>query len=72
MSLRDPADDRDMPPNGNDFVSALCLRGVRKVDSTSLISPLLLFSRGSSPFFFLSLSVGDTERMEGSCLGRTT
>ncbi|KAI9513488.1 tRNA-guanine(15) transglycosylase-like protein [Russula earlei] len=31
MSLRDPADDRDMPPNGNDFVSALCLRGVRKV-----------------------------------------
>ncbi|KAI0252832.1 tRNA-guanine(15) transglycosylase-like protein [Lactifluus subvellereus] len=30
MSLRDPADDRDMPPNGNDFVSALCLRGVRK------------------------------------------
>ena len=34
MSLRDPADDRDMPPNGNDFVSALCLRGVRKVDQT--------------------------------------
>jgi len=31
MSLREPADDRDMPPNGNDFVSALCLRGVRKV-----------------------------------------
>lgn len=31
MSLRDPADDRDMPPNGNVFVSALCLRGVRKV-----------------------------------------
>ncbi|KAI9438258.1 hypothetical protein H4582DRAFT_250620 [Lactarius indigo] len=31
LSLRDPADDRDMPPNGNSFVSALCLRGVRKV-----------------------------------------
>ncbi|KAH9974314.1 tRNA-guanine(15) transglycosylase-like protein [Lactifluus volemus] len=31
MTLRDPADDRDMPPNGNDFVSALCLHGVRKV-----------------------------------------
>lgn len=31
MSLRDPADNRDMPPNGNDFVSALCLRGIRKV-----------------------------------------
>ncbi|KAI9438255.1 tRNA-guanine(15) transglycosylase-like protein [Lactarius indigo] len=30
LSLRDPADDRDMPPNGNSFVSALCLRGVRK------------------------------------------
>jgi hypothetical protein len=31
MTLRDPADDRDMPPNGNDVVSALCLHGVRKV-----------------------------------------
>jgi hypothetical protein len=47
MSLRDPADDRDMPPNGNDFVSALCLRGVRKVRTHhsmflyySLMSPL--------------------------------
>ncbi|KAH9034992.1 tRNA-guanine(15) transglycosylase-like protein [Lactarius pseudohatsudake] len=30
LLLRDPADDRDMPPNGNSFVSALCLRGVRK------------------------------------------
>ncbi len=37
MSLRDPADDRDMPPNGNDFVSALCLRGVRKVGTTLLL-----------------------------------
>ena len=36
MSLRDPADDRDMPTNGNDFVSALCLRGVRKVELSLL------------------------------------
>ncbi|KAF8653657.1 hypothetical protein AX16_003808 [Volvariella volvacea WC 439] len=31
MSLRDPSDGREMPPNGNKHVSALCLRGVRKV-----------------------------------------
>jgi hypothetical protein len=34
MSLRDPADDREMPPNGQDHVSAYCIRGVKKVSST--------------------------------------
>ncbi|TFY53911.1 hypothetical protein EVG20_g9919, partial [Dentipellis fragilis] len=31
MALRDPFDGREMPPNGKDFVSAYCMRGVRKV-----------------------------------------
>ena len=31
MSIRDPDDAREMPTNGNDHVSANCLRGVRKV-----------------------------------------
>ncbi|KAI1790759.1 tRNA-guanine(15) transglycosylase-like protein [Ganoderma leucocontextum] len=32
LTLRDPSDGRKMPPNGNDFVSAQCTRGVRKVN----------------------------------------
>ncbi|KAG5644845.1 hypothetical protein DXG03_007574 [Asterophora parasitica] len=32
LVLRDPYDTRDIPTNGKDFVSALCLRGVRKPD----------------------------------------
>ncbi|KAK0205170.1 tRNA-guanine(15) transglycosylase-like protein [Desarmillaria ectypa] len=31
MSLRDPQDGREVPPNGNAFVSANSIRGVRKV-----------------------------------------
>lgn len=31
LSLRDPLDAREMPPNGNSHVSATCMRGVRKV-----------------------------------------
>ena len=31
LTLRDPSDGRKMPPNGNDFMSAHCTRGVRKV-----------------------------------------
>ncbi|KAH9946347.1 tRNA-guanine(15) transglycosylase-like protein [Epithele typhae] len=30
LTLRDPSDGRKMPPNGTDFVSAQCTRGVRK------------------------------------------
>ncbi|KAI0362742.1 hypothetical protein OH77DRAFT_1417024 [Trametes cingulata] len=35
MTLRDPSDGRKMPPNGNDFVSAHCTRGVRKVAASA-------------------------------------
>ncbi|KAL1947553.1 hypothetical protein VTO73DRAFT_13277 [Trametes versicolor] len=35
MTLRDPSDGRKMPPNGNDFVSAHCTRGVRKVTAST-------------------------------------
>ncbi|KAI6132332.1 hypothetical protein EV401DRAFT_1849807 [Pisolithus croceorrhizus] len=31
LCLRDPMDTREMPPNGNTYVSALCVRGVGKV-----------------------------------------
>ncbi len=31
ITARDPADGREMPPNGNAHVSAYTLRGVRKV-----------------------------------------
>ncbi|KAF7984455.1 hypothetical protein HWV62_14548 [Athelia sp. TMB] len=34
MALRDPACARELPPNGNDHVAALTLRGVRKVSSS--------------------------------------
>ncbi|KAH8076007.1 tRNA-guanine(15) transglycosylase-like protein [Cristinia sonorae] len=35
MSVRDPFDGRDMPANGKDHISALCIRGVRKVTPSS-------------------------------------
>jgi hypothetical protein len=31
LSLRDPSDIREMPANTKDSVSAVCIRGVRKV-----------------------------------------
>jgi len=31
MSIRDAYDGRKMPPNGNGYISAYCVRGVRKV-----------------------------------------
>ncbi|KAF9443725.1 hypothetical protein P691DRAFT_712883 [Macrolepiota fuliginosa MF-IS2] len=34
MAVRDPADGREMPPNGNAHVAAYSLRGVRKVTPT--------------------------------------
>ena len=33
MSARDPLDDRELPANGKDHISAFCIRGVRKVGS---------------------------------------
>ncbi|TFK87383.1 hypothetical protein K466DRAFT_663065 [Polyporus arcularius HHB13444] len=35
LTLRDPSDRRKMPTNGNDFVSAQCTRGVRKVSPSA-------------------------------------
>ncbi|PIL23746.1 hypothetical protein GSI_13496 [Ganoderma sinense ZZ0214-1] len=35
LTLRDPSDGRKMPPNGTDFVSGQCTRGVRKVNLTA-------------------------------------
>ncbi|KAI0646792.1 tRNA-guanine(15) transglycosylase-like protein [Trametes meyenii] len=35
LTLRDPSDGRKMPPNGNNFVSAHCTRGVRKVTASA-------------------------------------
>lgn len=37
LSLRDPFDGREMPANNKQFVSAYCIRGVRKASSTSII-----------------------------------
>ena len=37
MSLRDPCDIREMPPNGKKFVNAWCVRGVRKVCATFFV-----------------------------------
>ncbi|KIL63703.1 hypothetical protein M378DRAFT_654729 [Amanita muscaria Koide BX008] len=41
MTIRDPSDGRDMPPNGNNHISACCLRGVRKINATEWRSYVL-------------------------------
>ncbi|KAI5118130.1 hypothetical protein M0805_008037 [Coniferiporia weirii] len=41
MSLRDPFDGRQMPPNGNKFVNANCIRGVRKITPEQYLSFVL-------------------------------
>lgn len=58
LSLRDPLDAREMPPNGNSYVSASCMRGVRKV--------IIRFMKVESPLsrlfifvFRLRLRTGD-------------
>ena len=38
LCLRDPLDMREMPPNGNAYVSANCVRGVKKVRLPCLIT----------------------------------
>ena len=40
MSLRDPFDRRELPPNGSKFINAHCIRGVRKV--------------GTNPYYYAS------------------
>ncbi|KXN87057.1 hypothetical protein AN958_09403 [Leucoagaricus sp. SymC.cos] len=56
MSVRDPADGREMPPNGKTHISSYSLRGVRKVTSTEWTSytysckPDIIFALSDTPF----------------------
>ncbi|KAH9951983.1 tRNA-guanine(15) transglycosylase-like protein [Amylocystis lapponica] len=56
MSARDPFDGREMPPNGQDHIAAYCIRGVRKITSSSWISyamackPDLVVALSDTPF----------------------
>ncbi|KAG0702218.1 hypothetical protein DFH29DRAFT_922871 [Suillus ampliporus] len=56
LSLRDPLDAREMPPNGSTHASALCMRGVRKVtlaDWRSYVlkmQPDIAFALSDTPF----------------------
>ncbi|KAI0928194.1 hypothetical protein AcW2_004283 [Taiwanofungus camphoratus] len=56
MSARDPFDGREMPPNGKDHVSVYCIRGVRKITSSSWNSyaaacnPDLVVALSDTPF----------------------
>ncbi|KAF8901429.1 tRNA-guanine(15) transglycosylase-like protein [Mucidula mucida] len=55
-SLRDPYDGREVPPNGNNFLSANCVRGVRKVTPdewrsyTLLCKPDIVMAMTDIPF----------------------
>ncbi|GLB40040.1 putative queuine tRNA-ribosyltransferase [Lyophyllum shimeji] len=56
MSARDPGDVRDMPPNGNNHVSVLSLRGVRKITPaewrtyTAACQPDIVFALSDTPY----------------------
>ncbi|OAX40573.1 hypothetical protein K503DRAFT_714294 [Rhizopogon vinicolor AM-OR11-026] len=56
LSLRDPLDAQEMPPNGNTHISALCMRGVKKVtlaDWRSYVltmQPDIAFALSDTPF----------------------
>ncbi|KAL4073515.1 hypothetical protein J3A83DRAFT_4229091 [Scleroderma citrinum] len=56
LCLRDPMDTREMPPNGNNYVSANCMRGVRKVnlsdwrDYVYKMQPDIVFALSDTPF----------------------
>ncbi|KAG2140649.1 hypothetical protein DEU56DRAFT_797943 [Suillus clintonianus] len=56
LSVRDPLDAREMPPNGNSHVSALCMRGVRKVTPADwrsyvlTMQPDIAFALSDTPF----------------------
>lgn len=55
LSLRDPFDGREMPANNKQFVSAYCIRGVRKASSTSIIYTDCLHNNESIHLFFSSV-----------------
>ncbi|KAG2144108.1 uncharacterized protein EDB93DRAFT_1087790 [Suillus bovinus] len=56
LSLRDPLDAREMPPNGNSHVTALCMRGVKKVTPADwrsyvlTMQPDIAFALSDTPF----------------------
>ncbi|KAF8122556.1 hypothetical protein EV363DRAFT_1182359 [Boletus edulis] len=56
LSLRDPLDMREMPPNGNTYVSANCVRGVKKVTLSDWrryvydMQPDVVFALTDTPF----------------------
>ncbi|EIW77271.1 hypothetical protein CONPUDRAFT_168246 [Coniophora puteana RWD-64-598 SS2] len=56
MSIRDPHDVREMPPNGPKHLTAKCVRGVRKVTLddwrryTSATRPDIVFALSDTPF----------------------
>ncbi|KAF9226279.1 hypothetical protein BS17DRAFT_536613 [Gyrodon lividus] len=56
LCLRDPLDTREMPPNGNSYVSANCIRGVRKVTPSEWrnyvykMQPDIVFALADTPF----------------------
>ncbi|PPQ68233.1 hypothetical protein CVT24_005041 [Panaeolus cyanescens] len=56
MTARDPADGREMPPNGNKQISAMTLRGVRKLSPTEwrnytqTCNPDIVFALSDTPF----------------------
>ncbi|KAI6006321.1 hypothetical protein F5J12DRAFT_833689 [Pisolithus orientalis] len=56
LCLRDPMDTREMPPNGNAYMSALCVRGVRKVTLSDWrkyvykLQPDVVFALSDTPF----------------------
>ncbi|KAI0781210.1 tRNA-guanine(15) transglycosylase-like protein [Trametes elegans] len=58
LTLRDPSDGRKMPPNGSDFVSAHCTRGVRKVTASAWknyvqkCKPDIVVALSDTPFTF--------------------
>lgn len=49
MSVRDPSDTRDMPPSGNQQLSVMSLRGVRKVRNHTGFTSSMLTSLQVSP-----------------------
>ncbi|KAI6045338.1 hypothetical protein EDC04DRAFT_3054699 [Pisolithus marmoratus] len=56
LCLRDPRDIHELPPNGNTYVSALCVRGVRKVTLSDWrkyvykLQPDVVFALSDTPF----------------------
>ena len=55
LSLRDPFDGREMPANNKQFVSAYCIRGVRKASSISIMCTNHTRKTNTITYFFPTL-----------------